>query len=111
MKSRFLPLILSAAVLASIPLWNTGASAQSASETADSSPKPPIGKSVTITLDARSNSRSELSQDIRRYSGFTHHNTVEGTMLHMDSEWLVLKDGIAENWIPRDKVLMIHARN
>ncbi|MEK7949404.1 hypothetical protein [Luteolibacter soli] len=32
-------------------------------------------------------------------------NKVQGDFLTIDSEWLVLKEGNYENWIPRDKVL------
>ena len=107
MKNRVLPLILGAAILASIPFWNTEASAQP--DPVSERPKPPIGRTVLVTLDPKSNSRSERSKEIRRDAGFSHHDTVEGTLLHMDAEWLVLKAGVDENWIPRDKVLLLHA--
>jgi len=32
-------------------------------------------------------------------------NQMEGEFLTINAEWLVLKDGNYENWIPRDKVL------
>ena len=107
MKSRVLPLVFGAAILASIPLWHTEASAQENSLA--EGPKLPIGRAVIVTLDPRSNSRNELSKEIRRYAGFSHHDTVEGTLVHMDAEWLILKAGVDENWIPRDKVLLLHA--
>lgn len=109
MKSRVLPLVFGAAILASIPFWHSEASAQS--DPIADGPKLPIGRSVIVTLDPKSNSRAELTKEMRRYAGFSHHDTIEGTLLHIDPEWIVIKAaaGVDENWIPRDKVLLFHA--
>lgn len=32
-------------------------------------------------------------------------NVLQGDFLPINTEWLVLKEGNYENWIPRDKVL------
>jgi hypothetical protein len=111
MKSRVLPLILGAAILASIPLFHNEASAQA--DTSTGTPELPVGKDVIVTLDPTSNSRKELTKEIQLYSGFSNHDTVEGKLIHINSEWVVLKAqaGVDENWIPRDKVLMLHANN
>jgi hypothetical protein len=36
-------------------------------------------------------------------------DTTEGILIRLDSDWLVLRDGYHENWIPTSKVIMIHA--
>lgn len=109
MKTRLLPLICGAAILATIPFWNTNASAQPDSSTGRSGLKPPINRNCIVTMDARSNSRASMSQEMQRTSGFVRQDTAEGTLVHVDAAWIVLKNLDGENWIPRDKVLMLRA--
>jgi len=35
--------------------------------------------------------------------------TLKGSMISMTSDWVVLKDGNYQNWIPREKVVFIRA--
>lgn len=42
-------------------------------------------------------------------SGRTEIQTVKGNLLAMTSDWVVLKDGSFENWVPREKVLTLRA--
>ncbi|MES2924098.1 MAG: hypothetical protein V4819_21280 [Verrucomicrobiota bacterium] len=67
----------------------------------------PMNLKCIITLDARSNSRSTMTQEMQVLGGFVRHDTVQGTLVRVNSEWLVLKDGDSENWVPRDKVLLV----
>ncbi len=39
--------------------------------------------------------------------GYDYDLSSEGTLVRVDADWVVLKDGNFENWIPRDKVLLI----
>jgi hypothetical protein len=109
MKNRLLPIILGASILGTIAFWNTDASAQSNTTGGRADLKPPLNRNCIVTLDARSNSRSTMTSEMRQLSGFVRQDTAQGTLIHLDAAWLVLKDGDAETWIPRDKVLMLRA--
>lgn len=58
---------------------------------------PPIGLLVDVTLVAwpLSTQRAE--------------DAVKGTLLSMTGEWIVVKSGSYENWIPKEKVLCMKA--
>jgi hypothetical protein len=109
MKTRLLSIIICASILGTFAFWNTDASAQSNTTGGGTAPKPPLNKNCIVTLDARPNSRSTMTQQMQRLSGFVRQDTAQGTLIHLDAAWLVLKDGDSENWIPRDKVLMLRA--
>jgi len=106
MKNRLILLSCGAAVLAMFAFWNGEVTAQ---------PTPADGRSselsvnlkCIVTLDAQSNSRSAMTAELQTISGFVRQDTVQGTLIRVNSEWLVLKDGESENWIPRDKVLLL----
>ena len=67
----------------------------------------PLGLRCVVTLDPGDSDRPTASSEVRRANGFTDINTTEGVLVRLDPEWLVLKDGNYENWIPRAKVLMM----
>jgi len=62
-----------------------------------------------VTLDPQFKLAAEGNDTAQKASGFISPNTVEGVVIRMDSEWLVLKDGTFENWIPMAKVLLVRA--
>ena len=107
-KNRILPLFCGATALVMFALWNTDATAQSGPG-AGTVAKLPFNRKCTVTLDARSNARSSMTQEMQQQSGFVRQDTVEGTLISADAEWLVLKNDNTENWIPRDKVLLLRA--
>lgn len=39
----------------------------------------------------------------------TEIEVVKGNLLALSTEWIVLKDGSFENWVPRDKVITMRA--
>ena len=57
---------------------------------------PPIGRLVDITLVAWPLSTNAAGR-------------VTGTLLSMTGEWVVVKDGSFEHWIPKEKVLDMKA--
>ena len=42
-------------------------------------------------------------------SGFLPDFTIQGKLIHVGSDWIVIKEGTYENWISRDKVVNIRA--
>lgn len=67
----------------------------------------PLNRSCVVTVDPRAESKREVVGQGNKISGFAAPDTAEGILVQMDSEWLVLRDGSYENWIPRNKVLLI----
>jgi hypothetical protein len=57
---------------------------------------PPIGKIVKIDLVAW-----PLTTQVA--------GEVKGTLLSMTSDWVVIQDGSYEHWVPKEKVLTMHA--
>ena len=52
----------------------------------------------------------KIAGQANKVSGFVAPDTAEGILIQLDSDWLVLRDGSEENWIPKSKVLMIRVR-
>lgn len=68
----------------------------------------PIGRRCVITLDPRDpGKRREGAANADSY--LVLDNKVEGDLVSVNPEWIVLKDGNYENWVPRDKVLYLRA--
>jgi hypothetical protein len=108
MKNQIVMLSCVVAALATFTVWNGTASGQSNSGAEGRvSSDPPLNLKYIITLDARSNSRSTMPEEMQVLSGFVRQDTVRGTLIQSNAQWLVLKDGDAENWVPRDKALMV----
>jgi hypothetical protein len=69
----------------------------------------PLNLTCTVTVDSRSTVKPVLAGTAYKATGFVAPDTAEGILIRLDSEWLVLRDGTYENWIPTGKVIMIHA--
>ena len=69
----------------------------------------PVGRDVTVTLDPIANSKPVFAGDANVITGFNAPDVVKGIIVQMDDRWLVLQDGSAHDWVPLEKVLMIHA--
>jgi hypothetical protein len=67
----------------------------------------PVGLRCIVTLDPRATGNSTPGLSVQEKTGLTAEDTVEGTLVSTGGDWLVLKDGTYENWIPRDKVLFM----
>ncbi len=57
---------------------------------------PPLGRQVDIHMVAWPLSTVET-------------NKVVGTLIAMTDQWIIVKEGSDENWIPRDKVMLMKA--
>ena len=71
--------------------------------------KTPLGQLCIVTLDPQAERTVKPVNDALKKTSLTSDDTVEGTLILLNDEWLVLKDGTYENWIPRDKVLFLRA--
>lgn len=67
----------------------------------------PLNRDCVVTVDPRAASKPVYAGEANKVTGFVAPDTAEGVLIHMDSDWLVPRDGNAENWIPQPKVLMI----
>lgn len=102
-----LPLLAGAAVIAAaFSSWSPVAHAQQpAGQVGENSPLLyPVGRRCVITLDPQDPGKKREGQaNADNYRVLD--NKLEGELLWVGPEWLVLKDGKYENWIPRDKIL------
>ncbi|RYD65371.1 MAG: hypothetical protein EOP83_07515 [Verrucomicrobiaceae bacterium] len=65
---------------------------------------PPDGCRCVVTLNPEV-AATKRSGSTSADPNLVLDNTVLGDFLTINTEWLVLKEGNYENWIPRDKVL------
>lgn len=112
MKRQSVLLFGGSALLAALLLWNpafsSGTSATGiALDPRESRIEYPLNRDCVITVDSRAESKPVIAGDANIVTGFDAPDTAEGILIHMDSDWLVLRDGSEENWIPKAKVLMI----
>jgi hypothetical protein len=112
MKRQSLLLAGGSAILATLPFWAPAVS--TGTNAAEFPPGPqelrveyPLNRSCVVTVDPRATSKPEIAGQANKVSGFVAPDTAEGILIHLDSDWLVLRDGSEENWIPKSKVLMI----
>jgi hypothetical protein len=99
--------LLGAAVACAIVVSPSLVSAQSASlpEKLPAPAETPINCRCVVTVDPQYRPSDSAEQSPK--GGFTGPNMLEGILVRMDQEWLVLKEGSFENWIPRDKILTV----
>lgn len=103
-----LSLLAGAAVIAAAVSFPTSAvHAQQAVAPAAAAGAIPVGLRCIVTLDPRATGNSIPAPAVQEKTGLTAEDTAEGILVAMGGEWLVLKDGTYENWIPRDKVLFM----
>jgi hypothetical protein len=69
----------------------------------------PLNRSCIVTVDPRVGPKPEYPGEANAISGFFAPDTVRGTLIRLDAQWVVLLDGYHENWIPMSKVVMIRA--
>lgn len=111
MNAKLLPLFAGIAAVVSFTVWTDDAKAQVAKPAAPSAPaiELPVGLRCVVTLDPQASDKMTTTNELLRSSGFTDLNTTEGVLVRMDHEWVVLRDGNYDNWIPRGKVLLLRA--
>ncbi len=102
-----------AAMLFMLPLWTDGVRAGGiAPPVPQSAPllaevDYPLNRDCTVTVDSRSEPKLQFAGQGKKITGFAAPDTAEGILIRLDNDWLVLRDGSEENWIPKEKVLMI----
>ena len=67
----------------------------------------PLNRDCTVTVDSRSEPKPKFAGEGNKIIGFVAPETAEGTLIRLDHDWLVLRDGTEDNWIPKGKVLII----
>ncbi len=107
-------LIFAATLLAGLASWSSGSQsgvrARTGSAMAGMSPVDyPLNRTCVVTVDPIRLSKPVTAGRENIVTGFRAPDTVEGVLVRMDSEWLVLRNSSSESWIPASKVMMIHA--
>jgi hypothetical protein len=115
MKRQSLLLFGGSTMVATLLFWTPAVSKGINNHEAPAGPQEsrieyPLNRDCVVTVDPRASSKPVIAGEANKVSGFVAPDTAEGILIHMDSEWLVLRDGSEENWIPRAKILMIRAR-
>lgn len=100
-------MIGSAALLAMLASWAPPAAAQAPAGKAAEAVASPLGRICVVTLDPRTDRSARVASESFKKAGVSADGTVEGTLVTWDEDWIMLRDGTYENWIPRDRVLMI----
>jgi hypothetical protein len=101
-----LPLLAGAAVVAAaVPFFTQPSQAQqTAGNPGEKALSYPVGVRCVVTLNPEAPATKRFgstNSDTYEVIG----NVIQGDFMAISSEWLVLKEGNYENWIPRDKVL------
>ena len=114
MKRQTLMILVCAFALIICSIWNPYARAGARSTagplvTGTDRVDYPLNLTCTVTVDSRSTEKPVLAGTALKATGFVAPDTAEGILIRLDSEWLVLRDGFYENWIPTRKVIMIRA--
>jgi hypothetical protein len=112
MKKPSIFIVGGAVMLAMIPVWTSaitavpqgGAAAPVPGELLAGSA---LNRACVVTVDTRGAPKPEFAGEGNLISGFSAPDTVEGILIGMDTEWLVLREDDEENWIPRNKILLL----
>ncbi|MCW1884650.1 hypothetical protein OKA04_07900 [Luteolibacter flavescens] len=101
-----LPIVAGVAIVAAgVPFFSESSQAQQPAGTpAGKAVTNPVGSRCVVTLDPNYPS-SRRSGGASSDNFEVTDNKVQGDLSSISSEWIVLKEGNYENWIPRDKVL------
>jgi hypothetical protein len=68
----------------------------------------PLGLRCVVTVDPLAASKPVVAGTFNKVTGFVAPDIAEGVLIRMDDEWLVLRDGCNDDWIPRNKIILIH---
>lgn len=108
-------LVGGAVMLAMVPVWTSGITAGPQHGSVALMPGgllagSALNRACVVTVDTRGAPKPEFAGPGNMISGFSAPDTAEGILIDVDSEWLVLRDDGEENWIPRNKILMLRVR-
>ncbi len=108
------PLILTTGILASILITPFASSAFASLQSQVKAPELripkieyPIGQNCVVTVDPLAATKPAYPGQARINSGFVTQDTVRGVLIRVDESWMILQEGTNENWIPRNKILMV----
>jgi len=104
---KFLPIVAAVGLVAGALLIEGKAQAP-AGEVTEGSVKYPYGKECVVTVDPQTWPAATAATP-GKAGGFQPDWTVRGQLILLNDQWCVLKDGTFENWIPREKVLVLRA--
>jgi hypothetical protein len=112
MKKPSMLIVGGAFMLAMVPVWTSGITAgaqdgAAALVSGGSLAGSPLNRACVVTVDTRGAPKTEFAGAGNMISGFSAPDTVEGILIGLDSEWLVLREDGEENWIPRNKILLL----
>jgi hypothetical protein len=83
------------------------------SATSTTSGKPelalPLDLECVVTIENQAWMANLPTQSPGASSGFRADFTIQGKLIQLNPDWVVIKDGTYENWISRDKVMNIRA--
>jgi hypothetical protein len=68
----------------------------------------PIGTHCVVTVDPLAGSKPIVARTANKVTGFVAPDTAEGNLIRIDEEWVVLRDGSSDAWIPRNKIIMMY---
>ena len=109
-----LPLIVLATVVCTVLIGmltsNLTANVETASSVSaysESTVNYPIGLRCVVTVDPESVQKERFAGGANIITGFIAPDTVRGILVSVDDEWVILQDGKYDNWIPRDKVILL----
>ncbi len=68
----------------------------------------PLGLRCVVTVDPLAASKPVVAGTANKVTGFVAPDIAEGVLIRIDDEWLVLRDGYHDNWIPRHKIILMH---
>lgn len=112
MKRNSTILLACATPLIIYTIWNPEVLAAMRTQTAPIPGAPaidyPLGQRCVVTVDPLATSKPVIAGTANKVTGFVAPDTAEGTLIRMDSDWLVLRDGSNEEWIPKNKIIMLH---
>jgi len=96
-----------AAVAVAVPFFTESSQAQQPTgKPAEKTISYPVGSRCVVTLNPEVAATKRYGATASQSEAYeVLDNKVEGDFLTINTEWLVLKEGNYENWIPRDKVL------
>lgn len=112
MKPRPVILLGGAGALVALAVWLSYVSQLAAVPVARLAPpagrlEPPLNRRCTVTVDPLL-PRPVIAGEANITTGFSAPDVAVGILVRMDEDWVVLRDGCAENWIPSRKVIMVH---
>lgn len=71
----------------------------------------PLGKQCVVSVIAVSEPKPVASGTGNIVTGFVAPSVARGTLIRMDSQWVVLREGTEDHWIPLNRVIMVNVSN